>query len=420
MSTKITDCSLTPWEVLLKITARLAGSENLTEDLFSMVQTLSNVFESDRCSIVLLRKQQKTGVVISSSDDQNVKDLPLDMNKYPEFSRVIDQREPIIISDVTDSKIVKNVLPALLSAHVSSVALFPIAHKKIVYGVIFFRFKTRKKHLKKQDIMLCQIVANATAIALRNNEILASLKKKTEEVKQVQNEARSQLAELKPYEDFFTNSVDGIVVLSDTGVVVFINTEGIRMLNLPISSVRGLPFTKLLKKSDLDNFEQLLDAAVRKENRSVDFSFQSNDNLDRLLSISAGVLGAEGMILLTMRDVTYDRLTALRLMEVQKRLIENEKQAAMIEVAGAAAHELNQPLTSILTSMAMIRKLIPDIAEKHSNFVSVIEREVDRMASIVKRLSTLTDYTTKSYVGKARIIDLDRAAAKVDPEKEND
>ena len=85
----------------------------------------------------------------------------------------------------------------------------------------------------------------------------------------------------------------------------------------------------------------------------------------------------------------------------------------MIELAGAAAHELNQPLTSVMTTMALLRKMAGD-ENGRERVLNRVEGEVERMAEIIRRLSQLTDYTTKAYVGESRIVDLEKAGAKTD------
>ena len=80
-----------------------------------------------------------------------------------------------------------------------------------------------------------------------------------------------------------------------------------------------------------------------------------------------------------------------------------------VELAGAAAHELNQPLTSVMGyAQVLLRKLPPDSV--HQPAVRTILEESDRMAAIVRKLGSLTRYETKTYVGGAQIIDLDRSA----------
>ena len=116
------------------------------------------------------------------------------------------------------------------------------------------------------------------------------------------------------------------------------------------------------------------------------------------------------MLLLTLRDVSEEREMARRLVEAQEKLIESEKKSAMMEVAGAAAHELNQPLTSVMTTLSLMRRLLRDTGGRPVELLDTLEQESERMASIIRRLSKATEYTTKSYVGQARIIDLERAS----------
>jgi len=98
-----------------------------------------------------------------------------------------------------------------------------------------------------------------------------------------------------------------------------------------------------------------------------------------------------------------------RLASAQEKLAISQKQAVAVELAGAAAHELNQPLTSVMGyAQVLIRKLGP--GDPHVPIARTILEESDRMAAIVRKLGSLTRYETKSYVGGAQIIDLDRAA----------
>lgn len=98
-----------------------------------------------------------------------------------------------------------------------------------------------------------------------------------------------------------------------------------------------------------------------------------------------------------------------RLASAQEKLAISQKQAVAIELAGAAAHELNQPLTSVMGyAQVLIRKL--GAGDPHVPIARTILEEADRMAAIVRKLGSLTRYETKSYVGGAQIIDLDRAA----------
>jgi signal transduction histidine kinase len=108
-----------------------------------------------------------------------------------------------------------------------------------------------------------------------------------------------------------------------------------------------------------------------------------------------------------------------RLATAQEKLAISEKQIVAIELAGAAAHELNQPLTSVMGyAQMLLRKLESD--SPHQRVVETILTESERMAAIVRQLGSLTRYETKAYVGGAQIIDLDRSAPKKEEPKKDE
>ncbi len=99
-----------------------------------------------------------------------------------------------------------------------------------------------------------------------------------------------------------------------------------------------------------------------------------------------------------------------RLLDAQQKLQLSEKQALVAELAGAAAHELNQPLTSIMAYAQLIDRQTSDKTAAHLRAVGVILSEAERMASIVKKIGRITKYETTEYVGGAKMLDLQRAA----------
>ncbi|MBU1533908.1 PAS domain S-box protein [Myxococcota bacterium] len=98
-----------------------------------------------------------------------------------------------------------------------------------------------------------------------------------------------------------------------------------------------------------------------------------------------------------------------KLTEYRDRLAEKEKQALISELAGAMAHELNQPLMSIIGYSTLLKKPSLD-PEKMERAVTHISGEAERMAEIVKKIGNLPRYETRKYVGTANILDLDRSS----------
>ncbi|MCP4677757.1 MAG: PAS domain S-box protein [Deltaproteobacteria bacterium] len=400
-------------EVLIDITSRLVGSADILDSLYDVAALIADELMVDRCSVVLVRPQRDFGLVVASSDNPDLRSLAINLKRYPEIASVVDNGKPLIIDDIASSTLLEQVLPSLKGAGVASVALFPITRMDEALGVIFLRFIEKRSAFEEREIVFCQTVANAASIALRNAEILELLKAKTREVEKVQTEVRDRLRILKRYEDFFIGALDGMVVLEQTGKIVFVNPMAAGMMAADAPSLVDRPFAELIVQEEKQEFDRLLDEFVRGEaRRSVDFHLLQAANTGSVVSISAGSLfGEEGMMLLTMRDVTDERAMERRLIDAQQRLVQGEKQAAMAQLAGTAAHELNQPLTSVMTSLALLRRIIASDDASQHKIITTLEQESERMASIIRRLTKITNYTLKDYVGEAKIIDLDTACA---------
>ncbi|MBI4509674.1 MAG: PAS domain S-box protein [Deltaproteobacteria bacterium] len=98
-----------------------------------------------------------------------------------------------------------------------------------------------------------------------------------------------------------------------------------------------------------------------------------------------------------------------RLKQAQEKLLLTEKQALVAELAGAAAHELNQPLTSVMGYAELLTKKM-QADDPHFRAVDIILSEAARMAEIVKKIGRITKYETKAYVGSAQILDLEKSS----------
>jgi signal transduction histidine kinase len=94
-----------------------------------------------------------------------------------------------------------------------------------------------------------------------------------------------------------------------------------------------------------------------------------------------------------------------RLAAAQEQLKMSEKQALVAQLAGTAAHELNQPLTSIIGYAELWkRRAAEDAAAQRT--ATVIIQEAERMADIVRKLGSMSRLETIQYVGNTQIFDL--------------
>ena len=99
-----------------------------------------------------------------------------------------------------------------------------------------------------------------------------------------------------------------------------------------------------------------------------------------------------------------------KLSDAETRLEESEKNAVIVALAGTAAHELNQPLTSVMGYAELLKRRLKE-ADPAWRPVDIIHREAERMAEIVRKIGRITRYETKPYIGTQQILDLDKASS---------
>jgi PAS domain S-box-containing protein len=99
-----------------------------------------------------------------------------------------------------------------------------------------------------------------------------------------------------------------------------------------------------------------------------------------------------------------------KLSDVETRLEESEKNAVIVALAGTAAHELNQPLTSVMGYAELLKRRLKEDDTSYKP-VDIIYREAERMAEIVRKIGRITRYETKAYMGSQQIVDLDKASS---------
>lgn len=128
------------------------------------------------------------------------------------------------------------------------------------------------------------------------------------------------------------------------------------------------------------------------------------------LELSAGLVRVGGKEVATvglLRDLRERVRVEGELSKARSRLSEAEKRAAITALAGATAHELNQPLTVVLGHIELMRRRVTD--ERARASIDTITQEAERMASIVKKIAKLTRVETVSYPGERVIADIERS-----------
>jgi PAS domain S-box-containing protein len=236
-----------------------------------------------------------------------------------------------------------------------------------------------------------------------------------------QRETEEELLKTMEFlESLIDASVDAIVAADMDRDIVLFNPSAERISGRLVSDVLGMiKLEDLLGRGPSDLVMQRLlseehGGSGRLEPMMLDLLDVRGQPIPVQLSASLIYEHDEpSAIVLIFADLRDQIRVEQRLAEAQKKLAFTEKQAVLAELAGTAAHELNQPLTSMMAyAELLLRKSEAD--STGAKVAEVLIREAERMAEIVRKIGKITRYETTSYVGGQKIFDLDRASGSPD------
>ncbi|HEX2732975.1 MAG TPA: PAS domain S-box protein [Polyangiaceae bacterium] len=216
-------------------------------------------------------------------------------------------------------------------------------------------------------------------------------------------------------ESVIESSVDAIVSADLNGRVLLFNRAAARIFGYePREVLSGMNVAQLYPPGIARTVMRLIrsdDFGGRDRLEGYQVNMLSSSGNLIPVSISAGLI-YEGSKAIGSVGIFTDIRDQLRmqahLREAQDRIRDHEKSMAVAQLAGATAHELNQPLTTVMAySELLLRKLDPSSGLVEA--ATILVSEAERMANIVRKIGRITRYETKSYVGGAQILDLERS-----------
>jgi two-component system phosphate regulon sensor histidine kinase PhoR len=187
----------------------------------------------------------------------------------------------------------------------------------------------------------------------------------------------------------------GVLVLDADGAVDTINPAARRLFDVALVSPRGRPLAEVVRESDL---HEMVARAIEtgKPQRQVFRSAQSSPDRQRELATAVAPIvdrraasgpPSIGGVVVLVEDATY-----LRRLE-----------RARTEFVGNVSHELRTPITNLLGYIETAMELGPDDHEMRTRFLGVVQRNAQRLATIIEDLLSLA-----SLEASGRRLDRDR------------
>ncbi len=196
---------------VVDILQEISASLHFVDILQTIARKLGETFGLDRCSIFLAGESEEIRLV-ASYEDPTIRNLVVDLTRYPELKRAFDSGETVFIPDAANDPMLKDVRVMLGLRNVRSIVVVPIRWRGTVIGAIFLRTERDGTPFSDSDVRFCQVIASLTAKALRNAHRFEALMRSTQDQTHAQRRAElhriALIAFVRRLLDRYTNTDD--------------------------------------------------------------------------------------------------------------------------------------------------------------------------------------------------------------------
>ena len=197
-------------------------------------------------------------------------------------------------------------------------------------------------------------------------------------------------------------SGDGVVMVRDKGYF-YVNQRFLDIFEYDSrDEVLGKPLTINVHPDDKERVVNIFEKRQKGESVPGRYEFKGIKKNGESVFIEVSVAGIayhkKPASLAYMRDIT-DRI------RIEEQKLYSAKLESALEMAGAVCHELNQPLQIISGSVDIL--LRGEAKNGQVKRLDTIKEQTFRMGTITKKLMGFKEYSTRDYVGKTKIFDLD-------------
>ena len=318
--------------LLLELTGRYTEALDAQMLLYDVTRRLAEAMDIPRASMVMIDETHTYGYVVAASDDATLKDLKIELARYPEIRETVRTNKPVIVEDAPSHPLLEGVKTEVAARGYRTIACLPLAVGGKVLGVLLVRAGAHRKAFSMREIDFLATVAHATAVALRNAKLLEHVRGQTELEKSARIAAEQRVENLERYEDYFANISDGIAILDGDAVILTLNPAALALLDVTLEEARNKHINAITQPTDeavmLDVLLSVSHGEIRSE---VDLDVRTAKGRRLTLSLAGAPLHEGGAaVILSMRDVTLTRQMAEELRQTKEfleRLIDSSVDA---------------------------------------------------------------------------------------------
>jgi PAS domain S-box-containing protein len=404
------------YQRLSALAQSLSQDDSLPGVLRTLIDMLRQALPISHCMVYLVHEETgdlHRALPADPSRSEGSPNMVLDLRSMPEVATSLAGRRPLHLKHEGTRRLLKSIGGAWSSAEECSSAVFPMQLRGRLVGALVLLAEQSEIANDPREHAFASIAADHAAVAVHRAELIQTMREE-----QIRNDDAKH--QLRKAQEFLTgvieSSPDAIVAADRSGRIVLFNRAAVSIVGWSKEEAIGMNVRRLYPPGGAERIMHLLRSdiygAIGKIEPKREVLLDRYGN-EVPVEISAAIISSandEGFATVGIFTDLRKRLQMEeRLHEVTQSLEHTQRAAVAAELAGAAAHELNQPLTSLLGYAELLRKIVSEDQDA-SRPIDRVYAEAQRIADIVRKIGRITEYKTKEYVGGTRIVDLDEAS----------
>ena len=354
--------------------------------LQSIVERLPVSLQAKACTIRLLNPQSNYLELVAAN---GLSETYLRRGKVEKEKNTVMalSGEPVAIYDVVGDDRVRYKVH-MKEEGIKSLLALPIKVRGEIIGVL--RILTDEHRcFTSSEVNFAVTVAEASGAAIQNARTYTKI--------------TLLFNQIEENERFLTDILDCIrpqlIVLDRNKHVVLANRVFLETIGRSEAEVLGMEYYDLCP---VEQGENVCPAdTVLKEGKLVTFTHSQNiDGEMRWIERSASpMLGNDGQVdyvVEIIRDVTERK-------QFEEEQMERVKLQGVVDLAGTVAHEINSPLFAALGTAQLMEDDLED--EEQINDVKMIIRNLKTISELTKKMTTMTGFERREYVGDVSIVE---------------
>lgn len=161
-------------ELLFDIFQEVSASLRADEIFQTLVRRVGHAFGLTHCSFVVTGPGETHGRVVAVFENPSIRDLAVELERYPEIVEAIRTERPVVVHDVRDHPLFETIrqkwAQQQLDVNVQAAIALPVFVQGRAAGVFFLRTERGDPQLRPQDVAFANTIAQAAARVLENEE----------------------------------------------------------------------------------------------------------------------------------------------------------------------------------------------------------------------------------------------------------